>query len=213
MYPPALACSFCSREGTGLRLFRILWRLKATLEPALTRSENVLMRSNFTRALLALLAGLVAGTTLPEAARCQPTAVEREELARRADVIVVGKVTAINSEWNSNRTRIQSRVTLSVDQHIKGEESGTSVTILTLGGEVDGVGEVYSHTARFKEDERVVVFAGKDRQGVLRVIGGDDGKLTVTKEEGTGRQFVADNESLEVFTARLRSLVEAERNK
>jgi hypothetical protein len=163
--------------------------------------------------LFAFFAGIVSAIVSPSTALSQSGAPATEDLARRADVVVVGKVTGVTSEWSSDRSRIVSRVTVSIDQHIKGDESQNSVTISTPGGEVGGVGEVYSHMPRFKMDEQVIVFAAKDQRGVLRVVGGDEGKLTVTKDEVTGLQMVSDREPLAVFASRLKRIVQAQSNK
>ncbi len=156
---------------------------------------------------------MIVGALIPEATRCQSSALTMEDLAKRADVVLVGKVTAVRSEWNGDRSRIYTSVTLAVDQQIKGDQLSNSVIISTLGGEVDGVGEVYSHMARFKADEPVVVFAAADEHGQLRVVGGDAGKLTVTKDEMTGLQMVADREPLSVYTSRLKRVVQTQSHK
>lgn len=157
-----------------------------------------------------LFAGIVLAIVSPSRAVSQPGATVTDELTRSAEVVVVGKVTDVRSQWSPDRSRIYSTVTLAVDQHIKGDESQQSVTISTPGGEIDGVGEIYSHTARFKTDEHVIVFAVKDRQGQLKVIGGDEGKLIVAREERTGRMLVGGNEPLTMVTARLRAIVQAQ---
>jgi hypothetical protein len=160
--------------------------------------------------LFALFSGIILATVSPSMALSQSGASVTEDLARRSDVVVVGKVTDLTSEWNGDRSRIVSRVTVSVDQHIKGDDSQSLLTISTPGGEVDGVGEVYSHMPRFKIDEQVVVFAAKDQRGNLRVVGGDEGKLTVTKDEMTGLTMVSDREPLLVFTSRVKRIVQAQ---
>lgn len=169
------------------------------------------MRSNVTVSFFPLLVGaiLVVATT-PKAVHCQSAVLTTEELVQRADVVVVGKVTAMSSAWNSDRSRIYTRVTISVSQQIKGETSENSATVSIPGGEVDGIGEFYSHTASFKMDEEVVVFATKDRQGQLQVTGGNEGKTTVTKDETTGLRMVSDREPMGVFTSRLKRVVQAQ---
>jgi len=171
------------------------------------------MRSTPFVIVLALFAVITLLTLTPNPVRCQERVLMTEELARRADVIVVAKVTMLKSEWTSDKSRIYTNVTLSIDQQLKGDGNETSMTISTLGGEVGGVGEVYSHLPRFKLNEQVVVFAEKDRNGQLQVLGGNEGKLVVMNEESTGRQLVANSESLEIFTSRVRSIVQAQRQK
>jgi hypothetical protein len=171
------------------------------------------MRSNITAGFLALLAGAILTAISPKAVHGQSEELTTEELVRRADVVVVGKVTEVRSEWSRDRSRIYSKVTVLVDEHIKGDASQQLVVIATLGGEIDGIGEVYSHTARFKADERVIVFAAADQQGELRVVGGDEGKMTLAKDEVTGLQMVSDREPLGVFTSRLKRVVQAQSHK
>jgi hypothetical protein len=67
-----------------------------------------------------------------------------EALAGQAEVVAVGKVSSLVPQWNEDHSRIFTRVTLSVDQYIKGGSAGQPLTLLVPGGEVDGVGELYS---------------------------------------------------------------------
>jgi len=163
--------------------------------------------------IFVLLAGIIPAIISPSNALSQSARAATEDLAQRADVVVVGKVTEVKSKWTADRSRIYTNVTVLVNEHIKGDASRQSVVIATPGGEVDGVGEVYSHTARFKTDEQVVVFAAVDQQGQLRVVGGDEGKLIVKRDEMTGLQTVSDREPLGVFTTRLRTIVQAQSHK
>ena len=161
-------------------------------------------------AILSFQAGLFLAAAAFQPLRAQVVALNTEDLVQQADVIVEGKVTAMNAEWNADRSRIFTRVTVSVNQQIKGSTSERVVTVSVPGGEIDGIGELYSHTARFAKDEQVVVFAARDSQGQLHVVGGDEGKATVRKEEGTGRKFVLGNESLEMYTTKLKRIVQTQ---
>lgn len=145
-----------------------------------------------------------------EVGRGQERALTTDELARRSDVVVVGKVSSMSSEWNNDKSRIFTRVTVSVDQYIKGDSGEHYVTVTTPGGEVDGVGELYSHSVRFVNDEEVVLFAVKDRQGGLRVAGGDQGKYTVKKSEETGRPMVSNDRTLEEFVTHIKTVIKAQ---
>ena len=143
----------------------------------------------------------------------QSRANDADELTNRAGVVAVGKVTSLRSEWSDDRRRIVTRATVAVDEYLKGEQPQRSLVITIPGGEIDGVGEIYSHTARFKKDEQIVVFAVADNQGRLKVVGGDEGKMTVARDETTGLQMVADKEPLSAFTSRLKSVVQAQSRK
>ncbi len=128
-------------------------------------------------------------------------------LAREADVVAVGKVTATKGEWDRARSRIVTRVTVAVGEYLKGG-AGNVLTVTTLGGEVDGVGEWYSHTARFAADEDVVVFARRDAEGDFRIRGGQEGKISITKDEVTGRTRVGGQMTLDEFRARIKAAVQ-----
>ena len=143
----------------------------------------------------------------------QSKGISTEDLAKRAEVVAVGKVSGLASRWNENHSRIFTRVTLSVDQYIKGGTAGQPLSIVVPGGEVDGVGEVYSHTATFRRDESVLVFAEKDKQGNYGVSAGREGKFSIRKDEGTGKAMVGGNLTLEQFTASVRKMIEVQNQK
>jgi hypothetical protein len=65
-------------------------------------------------------------------------------LSEKADVILTGKVLQQKSEWNKNKTRIYTNVTVEVDEYLKGSSEGKNIVITNPGGEVGEVGELYS---------------------------------------------------------------------
>ena len=136
-----------------------------------------------------------------------------EQLAKESDAVVVGKVAGLTAEWNESKTRIQTRVTISVDQNVKGDASVKSMTVIVPGGEVDGVGEVYSHAPRFLSDETVVVFAKKTTSGNYLVSSGNQGKYTILKDEVSSKLSVAGGRTLEEFTATIKSALQIQEMK
>jgi hypothetical protein len=154
---------------------------------------------------LPFLIAVLTVCSFPSLAPAQHTPVTTDELTQQADLIVVGKVAGLKAGWNTDRSRIFTTVTLAVDQTLKGDAGAGSITILVPGGEVDGVGELYSHTAQFKKDEEVVVFAKKDKQGRLRTTGGENGKLSVRKDAATGISLVSGETGLDEFTKKVRN--------
>jgi hypothetical protein len=150
----------------------------------------------------------LVATALPfGAAYSQVIQRSLEQLTNESDAVVVGKVAALASEWNDSKSRIQTRVTIAVDQNVKGDASMRSITVLVPGGEVGSVGEVYSHSPRFLRDEAVVVFAKKSAEGFYQVSEGTKGKYTIIKDETSGASIVAGASSLESFTAKVRAAV------
>ena len=164
------------------------------------------MRS-FTAALMrtGIITSVCIASFAAEAAG-QSGVIAPEDLAKRAEVVAVGKVSALVSQWNADHSRIYTTVTLSVDQYLKGGSAAGALTLVVAGGEVDGVGEVYSHTAAFRRDENVLVFAEKDRQGNLRVSHGQQGKFDVTKDALSGKAFVGTR-SMEDIAGAVRAAI------
>lgn len=137
--------------------------------------------------------------------------IPEDVLARRAEIVAVGKVVSSRSQWEGNRSRIVTYVTVSVDQYLKGA-AGSTITIVAPGGEVDGVGELYSHSVAFAGDEEVVVFAEKWKQGHYRITGGPQGKLRVTRDRVSGKALVGENRTLQDFSDGIRRIVNIDSN-
>jgi hypothetical protein len=152
--------------------------------------------------LLALFLGLPG-----QHAGAQSRELPTEVLATQAEIVAVGKVSSLVSRWNESHSRIVTQVTIAVDQYFKGGTPGSPLTILVPGGEVDGVGELYSHTAVFQRDESVLVFAQKDARGNYGVAAGQQGKYTVKKDDATGRLMVGGTRPLQEVTAVIQKAV------
>ena len=124
-----------------------------------------------------------------------------DELTKQADVVAVGRVTALKSEWDEGKTRIITRVTLTVDEYLKeGTERSKTVNIVTLGGEIGDVGEMYTHVPTFRQSENVVVFLRKDDRGDYRVAGGTQGKYSIERDSESGKITVAGSVAVDDFT-------------
>lgn len=150
-----------------------------------------------------LFAPLLSAVFLSSAA-AQTTPPGTEELSRRAEVVVVGTVNRVAAEWNASHTRILTRVTLAVDQVVKGSQTGGTMTLVVPGGEVGAVGEWYSHSPQFKENEDVLVFAEKDAHGMLRVTAGNQGKISLRRDGETGRRVLPNGLPLERMTSQIK---------
>jgi len=159
-------------------------------------------RTNSASILVCVLMSLVIGRAI-----AQTQEIRLEELTKKAEVIVVGKISNVKSEWNNEKTRIYTKVTVDVGEYVKGETPARTLVITQLGGEVDGVGELYTHTARFSKEEEVLLFVKKDSKSNLIVAGGDEGKYVVTKDKSTGERMV-QGLALKVFSAKVKRIVE-----
>jgi hypothetical protein len=161
------------------------------------------------RHLLLLSLAVLCAAVSASPVHSQSRVLTPETLALRADVVALGTVAAVRSEWDAARNRIVSHVTVTVERYVKGGNAQPAITLTVPGGEIGDVGETYSHTARFTESEQVVVFAARDAQGTLRVTGGDRGKVSITEDRMTGKRMAGEGVTLEVFLSRVHSALAA----
>jgi hypothetical protein len=106
-----------------------------------------------------------------------------KKLSKNSEVIITGKVMYKESSWNKSKSRIYTRTTVQVDEYLKGSNSESSIDIISPGGEVGEVGEIYSHMPRFEDDEEVLVFLKKDAKiSEYKVLNGEEGKITILSD-------------------------------
>jgi hypothetical protein len=103
------------------------------------------------------------------------------ELTTRSDVIVLGTVSFIASDWNLNRTAIETRIDLKVEETLKGTVEHAKVSLYQLGGVVGDSASSLGEAAAFVEGERVAVFLSKNNRERLQVVGFFQGKFSVER--------------------------------
>ena len=129
-------------------------------------------------------------------------------LSEKADVILTGKVTQQTSSWNENKTRIYTHATIQVEEFIKGNNGGSSVTVTYLGGEVGDIGEMYSHMPRFEKDENVLLFLKKEtKTSDYKVLNGEDGKINLTTDSKTGEIITTSKVKVSTLKAQIKSFI------
>lgn len=107
------------------------------------------------------------------------------ELTRRSDVIALGTVNTIESDWNLNGRTIETRIDLKVEEIFKGTVDRTKVSFHQLGGVVGDTASSVGETAPFVDGERVAVFLFKNKQQNLQLVGSFQGKFLVeSRPEG-----------------------------
>lgn len=126
----------------------------------------------------------------------QQSDVKLKRLTTDADLIVTGKVSGNKSNWNNDKTRIYTIATLDVDEYLKGNSSGSTVAITYPGGEVNGIGELYTHMPKFENNEDVLVFLKKDDKS-YKVFDGEEGKIKIIRDEKTGEKITSSNVRIE----------------
>jgi hypothetical protein len=124
-----------------------------------------------------------------------------EDLARKADTIVLGTVIQQESAWDAQQTAIYTKVTLAVERVLVGTPAEV-VTLQVAGGSVDGIGMRTSNDAVFREGERVIVCL--DTTAVpSSVVGLQQGKFIV-KDDTVNR--ADETWSLDEFIAAVRAV-------
>lgn len=109
---------------------------------------------------------------------------EIKSLSKGADLILTGKVTKQQSEWTHNKSRIITKTTIQVDEYLKGNGNRNFVVVTHPGGEIDGVGELYSHMPEFKNDEEVLLFLKKEKNSPdYNVFSGEEGKISIVRNK------------------------------
>lgn len=131
-----------------------------------------------------------------------------QKLSENADLILEGKVIKRNSSWNQNKTRIHTDVTVQVDEYLKGNRGNKTIVISTPGGEVDGVGELYTHMPRFNDNEDVLVFVKADKKNnTYKVFNGEDGKITLYEDKDTGEKVTASKLKVSTIKKEIKGFV------
>jgi hypothetical protein len=129
-----------------------------------------------------IVVGLTAWTDL-EAATVEPLSMD--EMAQRAEMIFVGRVIGSRADWNTQRTRIYTYVTLEVERFIKGGGGDNQITIRLWGGRVGGFTSVVPGTPQFTRGEEVLLFCAGSGARIPTVLGLSLGKFTL-KSDATG---------------------------
>lgn len=146
---------------------------------------------------------LMSGFFLTSSGQTLPAKLE--DMSKGAEIILTGKVVDQKASWNEDQTRIFTRVTVRVDEYIKGNSGGNSVVVTHPGGEVGEVGELYSHIPTFKNDEEVLLFLNKSKvQNEYTVFQGENGKIKVLTDDRTGEKVTANKERVSSLKSKIR---------
>lgn len=112
----------------------------------------------------------------------QARQVSLDELTAASSDVVLGAVSAKQSFWNADRTRISTEVRLRVTDRIKGDAAEETVVVIP-GGQVGNTLYDVSDMPIFVEGEEVLVFLWKHPSGRHTVAGAAQGKLRVLRNE------------------------------
>ncbi|MBI2395713.1 MAG: hypothetical protein HYV09_39470 [Deltaproteobacteria bacterium] len=140
-----------------------------------------------TSTVAAGLIALGAAAVAPHAAHASTAiALSVEDLVDRSETVVVGIPKSKTSRWEGGR--IITYTTVAIDTAVAGaggKKAGESIVVRTLGGTVDGIGQITHGEAVLPVDKPMVLFlramppGGKALAGALTVTGMAQGALAV----------------------------------
>jgi hypothetical protein len=111
-------------------------------------------------------------------------------LARSAVAIVHGRVVDVRPEWVDGRRRIETVVTLDVEDSLKGGLSGT-ITFKVPGGVMGRYRSVLVGAPSFGRGDEVVLFLGARPPALPYLLGLGQGVFRVLRDPRTGRTAVS----------------------
>lgn len=106
--------------------------------------------------------------------------VSLTELVQMSEHVVHARVLSTHSSWNADSTQIFTEVALLVDEKYAGRLADSSVvTVISPGGEVNGLMMEVEHAPLFQSGQEVIVFLKTIDGGRYRVSGWEAGKFTI----------------------------------
>jgi len=162
-----------------------------------TKNPKKFVRASF----VLLLFILFAATPVVSALMVK---ISMEDLTKEADVIVIGDIKEVESRWSLGRTTINTYVTLSVENYIKGGEGQETLTIITQGGSKWGFTVWVEDAPDFTKNEKVLVFLKKAGRE-FNVAGLVQGKYIIENEEV--RDISGEKTSVKDFLRRVEDAI------
>ncbi len=138
---------------------------------------------------IALLAFVYMLSFIP-AAHAQQQRTTIESLTAVSNAVVVAKTVKTESFWNDDQTAILTRVTLEVNDYLRGQ-SPRQTEIIVPGGQIGNYIHEVSDMPTFQADEEAIVFVELHSSGINVVAGGIMGKLPITRDQRTGIKSVS----------------------
>jgi len=147
---------------------------------------KIIIKFNFLFVVSILIAPyLSALTVLP---------LSDEQLAKKAEMIVVGKVLSADYDTDKKDNHPYTYVHIRVSEYLKGKNQSRDLTLKTLGGIGPKMGMYIPGAANFYRDEEVLLFLERRTDGSLFPIGLFLGKYSVYRDHDTGRKVVIRDE-------------------
>ena len=113
------------------------------------------------------------------------------DLTKEADVVFVGTVIDITSEWaDPDKSRIYTYVAFDNLEIIAGDYQNSSLTVRFSGGEMDDVKILYAGVPQFNLGERNLIFLRGNYIELCPVVGWIQGRFRVLYDENVGEHVI-----------------------
>ena len=139
------------------------------------------------------------------------TPISLDDLADQASYILIGTVMDITSEWSESGDFIYTNVEIYIDSLIFGNYTDNTITIRLWGGNYSNTAISFEDGPTFEINEQVLLYLDYDYSNLFPIIGFNQGKYTITRDETTGETILlreSQSVPLESHLANLRSLLE-----
>jgi len=138
------------------------------------------------------LIAIVVATTPFVAIATTVVNMNLEELTRRSDTAVIAKVTSVSYGFNEEAGYPETRTKFSVEDTVYGGGNREEIILSLPGGPIgDGLVTVVPGMPRFKDEERVVLFAVEDNdRGFAYPTGLEQGVFRIRTDPKTKIDYV-----------------------
>lgn len=113
-----------------------------------------------------------------------------EQLAKQAEVIVLGTVLSAYSDIDAEKGHICTFVNIRAGEYLKGKDRPRTLTLKTIGGIMADKGMYVDGAADFYRNEEVMLFLARRSDGSLFPVGFFLGKFSVYRDVETGRKVL-----------------------
>jgi hypothetical protein len=119
--------------------------------------------------------------------------LNRQEIIQQSNLIFVGTVLEKNARWNEMGNLIVTDYLFAVDDILWGEVNGNQLTLTFAGGQLAEESQTVSGVSDFEVGELVLLMIEDSDHPLLSpVTGGDQGKFSAGKIDGSGNRVVLD---------------------
>lgn len=121
------------------------------------------------------------------------------QMVNRAQLVVEGTITETRARWDENHRYIITEAQVKISRTLKGKAGTSTITVRTLGGEVDGLGLYVAGAPKFKVGEEALLFLERHPVKDWRVVGLSQGKFTLITDKRTGSKMAVSSATSEML--------------